>query len=262
MINKIEIGKYIQKLRGEAKITQKELATTMHLSYQSVSKWETGETLPNAMLLPKLAEILNTSIDKILSGGKIITKNTKYIKIINIVEGLEAIKKLKYQLGDFFYEIIISGLKNKLNIDFDMYMKDKFDREILITEVIINYILNGYSVKKDEVDEYVKSNKMRKIIYRYIGEEVTMNKIYYQDNQKLFEQIRSLKPELKEVSELVSLPGEFLKLTKGKDYYACEVSAGRDLCYGLAVDDEDIYLFSYGTNGINQTLIVKEKIVK
>lgn len=42
MINQSKIGDYICKMRKEAGLTQKELANHLGISFQAVSKWETG----------------------------------------------------------------------------------------------------------------------------------------------------------------------------------------------------------------------------
>lgn len=38
----LKIGRYIQHLRKNAGLTQKELAEKLNISFQSVSKWENG----------------------------------------------------------------------------------------------------------------------------------------------------------------------------------------------------------------------------
>lgn len=57
------IGTNIRKLRGERGVTQEQLADKLAISYQAVSKWETGGTVPDTMLLPKIAEFFEVSID-------------------------------------------------------------------------------------------------------------------------------------------------------------------------------------------------------
>ena len=46
-MDQIKIGKYIQKLRKEKELTQKQLADKFGITFQAVSKWESGETLPD-----------------------------------------------------------------------------------------------------------------------------------------------------------------------------------------------------------------------
>ena len=63
------LGGRIQTLRKQRGITQEELAKAMQVSTQAVSKWECGGT-PDAMLLPRLADYFNVSIDYLFGRGK------------------------------------------------------------------------------------------------------------------------------------------------------------------------------------------------
>ncbi|MBR3754976.1 MAG: helix-turn-helix transcriptional regulator [Clostridia bacterium] len=69
-----KVGKQIALLRKNKKLTQSELGERIGVSFQAVSKWERGETLPDVTLLPDLAKILETTIDFILLGGENITE--------------------------------------------------------------------------------------------------------------------------------------------------------------------------------------------
>ena len=66
MIDNRSIGNQILLLRKRNGFTQEELAEKLGVSAQAVSKWENGHTLPEAILLPPLAKLLNSSIDTIL----------------------------------------------------------------------------------------------------------------------------------------------------------------------------------------------------
>lgn len=63
----LELGSAIKKLRLDRKITQEEVARYLDISYQAVSKWETGTTLPDIALLPKLAAFFGVRIDDLFS---------------------------------------------------------------------------------------------------------------------------------------------------------------------------------------------------
>lgn len=56
----------IARYRKENKLTQEELAKKLGITYQAVSKWETEQSMPDISVLPNLASILNTSVDKLL----------------------------------------------------------------------------------------------------------------------------------------------------------------------------------------------------
>ena len=64
---RMHIGSTIKRLRLEWGITQEELAEAMHVSSQSVSKWERNTTTPDIALLPKLAVYFGVSMDTLFS---------------------------------------------------------------------------------------------------------------------------------------------------------------------------------------------------
>lgn len=50
-------------LREAAKLTQDALAEKLKIDRSTVAKWETGDALPRAGMLPQIASILKCSID-------------------------------------------------------------------------------------------------------------------------------------------------------------------------------------------------------
>ncbi len=56
----------IAELRKQKQIGQQELAEVLGVTYQSVSKWETGITMPDITLLPAIAEYFHVSVDELL----------------------------------------------------------------------------------------------------------------------------------------------------------------------------------------------------
>ena len=69
-MGKNTIGKFIAELRHDAGYTQKELAEKLFVSHKTVSRWETGETLPDISLLPVIAEIFGITTDELLDGER------------------------------------------------------------------------------------------------------------------------------------------------------------------------------------------------
>lgn len=61
----MNIGNKIKKLRKEKGITQEELANSIGISFQAVSKWENGIALPDITLTPKLASYFGVSMDEL-----------------------------------------------------------------------------------------------------------------------------------------------------------------------------------------------------
>ena len=68
--NMKKIGRKIADLRKAQNLTQMNLADQMGISYQAVSNWERGETMPDISKLPELAAIFDCSIDDILGSPR------------------------------------------------------------------------------------------------------------------------------------------------------------------------------------------------
>lgn len=72
-----EIANSIRTLRLEHQMTQAQLANKLGVQYQTVSKWETGTTIPDTAMLPCLADLFGITIDELFGR-----KQTCYSKII------------------------------------------------------------------------------------------------------------------------------------------------------------------------------------
>ena len=59
------IGKNIAELRKNSGMTQEQLAETLGVSSQSVSKWENDVTMPDIMLLPVIAGCFDITVDEL-----------------------------------------------------------------------------------------------------------------------------------------------------------------------------------------------------
>ncbi len=61
-------GENLKKLRKEKGLSQQEVALRLHVVRQTVSKWESGLSVPDADLLVKLADVLETDVSHLLCG--------------------------------------------------------------------------------------------------------------------------------------------------------------------------------------------------
>ena len=59
-------GKNLKRLRKERELTQEELASFFGVSFQTVSKWERGETYPDILTLSEMAVFFDVSTDALL----------------------------------------------------------------------------------------------------------------------------------------------------------------------------------------------------
>lgn len=70
-MNQEKIGKFILKCRKDENLTQTELAEKLGVTDKSVSNWENGRNMPDLSLFKPLCEILDISINDLISGEKI-----------------------------------------------------------------------------------------------------------------------------------------------------------------------------------------------
>lgn len=66
----MNIGKNIIAFRKDAGMTQEDLANQIGVSAQAVSKWETGVSMPDILLLPVIADVFGITVDEIYTGKK------------------------------------------------------------------------------------------------------------------------------------------------------------------------------------------------
>lgn len=100
------VGKNIWKLRKENGYTQEVLAEKLGVSAPAVSKWENGHALPDTILLVKLAEILECTIDHILLNDSMDKQS-----IVEMEHDDEQLEQLMHML--------LQKIKNENNVGLD-----------------------------------------------------------------------------------------------------------------------------------------------
>lgn len=67
----MEFGEKIKKLREEKGMTQQTMAEQLYVTRQAVSRWECGARYPDLLTAKKIAQILEVSIDELVSGEEL-----------------------------------------------------------------------------------------------------------------------------------------------------------------------------------------------
>ena len=96
----IEIGSKIKTLRLARSMTQEQLAQTLHVSAQAVSKWENGTSMPDIQLLPELSVTLGTSIDALFS----LTDESRFTRIGNMIEDRRFLTSQEFETEERFLQ--------------------------------------------------------------------------------------------------------------------------------------------------------------
>ena len=80
-------GDNVKKLRQLKKLSQEDLALKLSVVRQTVSKWEKGLSVPDADILLKLAEVLDVSVNGLLSNANAARKADEQMKYDVIIVG-------------------------------------------------------------------------------------------------------------------------------------------------------------------------------
>lgn len=62
----MEPKEILLELRTKHELSQEQLAEKVHVTRQAVSRWETGETVPNTETLKLLSKLFDVSINTLL----------------------------------------------------------------------------------------------------------------------------------------------------------------------------------------------------
>ena len=66
MLDGAKMGRFLAAKRKEAKMTQQQLAERLHVSFQAVSKWESGQSDPSTTNLMALAKLFQVTPEELL----------------------------------------------------------------------------------------------------------------------------------------------------------------------------------------------------
>ncbi len=74
-MDQTKTGRFIKEQRKQTGFTQRELAEALNISEKTISKWETGNGMPEVSLMLPLCKKLNITVNELLSGEKLDEKH-------------------------------------------------------------------------------------------------------------------------------------------------------------------------------------------
>lgn len=94
-MNQEKAGRFIAACRKQKGLTQKQLAEKLYITNRAVSKWETGKSMPDALIMLDLCSILDITVTELLSGEKIEPEKMQSKADINLIDLLNCDKKMQ-----------------------------------------------------------------------------------------------------------------------------------------------------------------------
>ena len=194
-MNQEKIGKFIAELRKEKKMTQIDLANKLGITDRAISKWENGRGLPDLSLLTPLCEILDVSINELLSGSRLDKKDYQEKLEKNIIDAIDytdkKIRKTKkifiiilsviimfIALFMVMYGIDINRMRNNKSVIFSTWGYS-YVPPIDLKEEEIKLAITDYLIQKGDSEPKHNDNEKTFVSMRiYLIEEKEKDKHY------------------------------------------------------------------------------------
>jgi transcriptional regulator with XRE-family HTH domain len=168
------IGRKIAMLRKEKNLTQMELADKLNISYQAVSNWERGETMPDISKLPEIAQIFNIPIDEIL-GNQHSTKIIENIIEDNLIKDkitVEEFKSVAPLLKPTQVSEVSKGIDNINDIDDMIEYLPFISREIV--DKIAQKSIDNNQILLDDFLPFVSREYADKLVLKAMEKDYTL----------------------------------------------------------------------------------------
>ena len=131
-MNQEKIGKFISDCRKEKQLTQEQLAVLLGVTSKSISKWETGNCLPDASKYKTLCEILGITVNDLFSGERLSSETENEAK-------------------DYLVDLLASRI---YDVDCGVSYEDFKNALLRMSETTV--MLSKFKIKEDEVEYLAK----------------------------------------------------------------------------------------------------------
>lgn len=172
-MRELNIGRCIIEKRKAKGITQEQLADYIGVSKASVSKWESGLSFPDILLLPELATYFNISVDELLGYSPQLTKED-IKKIYN---------KLSYEFAVKTFDEVVNQCKElikkyyscfpfllsmiQLLLNYSILEKDSEIRKEILEQCIM--LSKRIKDESDSISDIKNANTMEALAEMTIG---------------------------------------------------------------------------------------------
>ena len=165
-MNTQKVGEQIAALRKAKGLTQNDLGERLGVTFQSVSKWERGETLPDTAILVDLADVLETTVDFILTGGERAMQYRGKITVGDMMDGLRCLENMGRLLGkeNLIYRCAVRGINEGMNTDIEEAFSNDRIFECFVAEAVIQNLKAGAYVDTTDVKLHFKEAHFRDIV--------------------------------------------------------------------------------------------------
>ena len=160
------LGANIAKYRKEKGLTQDKLAELLYISDKTVSKWETGKSGPDILIISDLADVLGVEVDDLLRGTSKKNKDrcvSKWLNIIFICIFLFVVCLLMYVKFNSWNVYDFKSTNENFYVSGYVVSNNYESRFVINTFLSDNYLAKMKDVSYIEMNFYVNDE----IVYDY-----------------------------------------------------------------------------------------------
>ena len=247
----------ILELRTKKGLSQEELAEKIFVTRQAVSRWETGETIPNTETLKLLSQLFDVSINTLLGSPRQLICQCCGMPLED--------SNISKEIDGFFNEEYCKWCYAD-----GEYMYHNMDDLI---EVCVAHMANE-AFPSEQVRAYMKE-MLPKLDYWKQYKNLAGAEKFEEFKTKLMEEINALgvegMPKLEKLNALVGgyvnleyrLPnGKIVKFLDDNATYLgnqLECEFGGERCFGIVANMDFILIATYEANGENPELVIYKK---
>ena len=130
----MSIGERIAKLRTQRKISQTQLAETMEVSRQAVSKWENDLSTPDPAKMIRLADVLDTDLEYLTTGRIVVPSRPPVV--------LETVKTVEKVVEKPVIQVVEKIVERKVEVPVEVPVVKYVDRPVVKKLVRTRYLRN------------------------------------------------------------------------------------------------------------------------
>lgn len=206
--NNMNLGNKIRELRRAKNLTQEQLAASLNISAQAVSKWEMGASYPDMTMIPTLAALFEVSLDELFD-----------FDVRNIDKEIEGIR-LEY--NKYFWsnfekaeQILLDGLKlYPASIQLKTELFELYTYNVDRGDELINKAFElGSHIISTSQDVFCTCRTKANMIHIYRILEIEKGQDHYEEIEKIIETLPYMYPYM--IQDKMRLSASYIKGEKG-----------------------------------------------
>ncbi len=180
-----KFSKNLAKYRKRRNMTQGQLAATLHVTPQAVSKWENG-SLPDPEFLPAIARTLGISLDVLfgLQEERVVPDLEQLIadtiRQTPPESRAELVTQLFYAMMTAYNDYKLSKQKYPENLELETYVELKTDHEGAVARLNddLRYFC-FFQVPEDGIDSYTESTEGMVRVFDALADKDAIDLVHY-----------------------------------------------------------------------------------